>query len=71
MKKYLLGMLAVAAIAAPTASALAATYAYVNTQGEVRTVEAGDPNTAINTAPGIHMRSGVILLDGNNAALVD
>ena len=65
-------MLAVAAIAATPASfALAATYAYVNTQGEVRTVEAADPNTAINTAPGIHMNSGVILLDGNDAALVD
>jgi hypothetical protein len=71
MKKYLLGMLAVAALAAPTASALAATYAYVNAQGEVRTVEAADANTAINTAPGIHPRSGVILLDGNDAALVD
>ena len=71
MKKYL-GMLALAALVAlPTASAYAAMYAYVNAEGEVRTVEAADPNTAIRTAPGIHPRSGVILLTGSNTDLVD
>jgi len=62
MKKYLLGTLALALALAP-AAATAAMYAYVNQDGEVRTVEASDPNTAIRTAPGIHPRSGVMLLD--------
>lgn len=44
------------------AFASAASYAYVNTSGEVRTVEAASPATAINTAPGISLHSGVILL---------
>lgn len=70
MKKYILGMLALAMLVAPTAEAFAAMYAYVNAEGEVRTVEASDPNTAIRTAPGIHQRSGVILLQGNDS-LVD
>ncbi|HUQ30400.1 MAG TPA: hypothetical protein VM103_02670 [Candidatus Paceibacterota bacterium] len=42
--------------------ASAATYAYVNTAGEVRTVVSGDPMNAIATAPGIAMHSGVLLL---------
>lgn len=62
MKKYLLGTLALAAMVLPSV-ATAAMYAYVNADGEVRTVEASDPNTAIRTAPGIHPRSGVILID--------
>ena len=62
MKKYLLGTLALVALVAP-AAASAAMFAYVNQDGEVRTVEATDPNTAIRTAPGIHSRSGVMLLD--------
>jgi hypothetical protein len=40
----------------------AATYAYVNMSNDVATVEAADPNTAIRIAPGIHPRSGVLLL---------
>lgn len=41
-------------------------YAYVNQAGEVRTVEATDPNTAIRTAPAIHARSGVMLIDSTD-----
>ncbi|HEX8591178.1 MAG TPA: hypothetical protein VF696_00270 [Candidatus Paceibacterota bacterium] len=71
MKKYLLGTLALALMAVP-AAASAAMYAYVNAEGEVRTVEASDPNTAIRTAPGIHPRSGVMLIDSaEDQALVD
>ncbi len=45
-----------------TASAHAASYAYVTTTGEVKSVTADNWMTAINTAPGIHMHSGVLLL---------
>ena len=63
MKKYILGTLALALVLGGPVAASAAMYAYVNQDGEVRTVEATDPNTAIRTAPGIHPRSGVLLLD--------
>jgi len=42
--------------------AYAATYAYVNTTGEVRTVTADTANAALATAPGLHIHSGVMLL---------
>ncbi len=44
-------------------STFAATYAYVNTAGDVKSVVANDWMTAIKMAPGIHMRSGVLLLN--------
>jgi hypothetical protein len=40
----------------------AAEYAYVDAQGEVKTVTAGDWMTAIATALNIHIHSGVFLL---------
>ena len=43
-------------------SANAASYAYVTTTGEVKSVTANDWMTAILTAPGIHIHSGVLLL---------
>ena len=49
------------ALALPT-FAHAATYAYVNTAMEIRTVVANDWQTALATAPGIHLHSGVVLL---------
>jgi hypothetical protein len=45
------------------ALSFAATFAYVNTVGEVRTVTADTPQAALMTAPSIHMHSGVLLLD--------
>lgn len=72
MKKYLLGTLALAALfalAAPTSS-YAALFAYVNQDGEVRTVEAADPNTAIMTAPSIDEHSGVLKLDSASDSIV-
>lgn len=71
MKKYLLGTLALLAIVAvPGASAFADMFAYVNTDGEVRTVDAADANTALMTAPSIHMHSGVIEIDSASDSIV-
>ncbi len=53
--------LALTTFALPSFAA-AATYAYVNTAGEVRTVSADAPMTAIAIAPGIALHSGVLLL---------
>lgn len=52
----------VLAMAVPTL-AYAATYAYVNQSGEVSTVTANDPTTAMRIAPSIDEHSGVMLLD--------
>lgn len=64
MKKLLLGSLTLAAvIAIPAGASMAATYAYVNTAGEVMTTEAATANTALTTAPGISLHSGVMLIE--------
>ncbi|MBP6860383.1 MAG: hypothetical protein KBC38_02380 [Candidatus Pacebacteria bacterium] len=55
-------LVGVAAALALPVFASAATYAYVNTSGEVRTVVANDWQSAIATAPSIHARSGVIII---------
>ncbi len=41
----------------------AASYAYVDATGEVKSVTANDWRTAINVAPNIHIHSGVLLLN--------
>lgn len=63
MKKLLVGALALAAVITIPGVTLAATYAYVNVSGEVMTTEASNPSSAISTAPSIHPRSGVILIE--------
>ena len=45
-----------------TTMANAATYAYVDVHGDVKSVTAADWKTAIAVAPNIHMHSGVMLL---------
>ena len=45
-----------------SASASAATYAYVDKTGEVKSVVADTWMSAINIAPNIHINSGVLLL---------
>jgi hypothetical protein len=58
-----LGIFAMTLVFAGSASTTyAATYAYVNTAGEVRMVEASTPNVAISTAVGRSLHSGVMLL---------
>ncbi|QQR64552.1 hypothetical protein IPH92_03235 [Candidatus Kaiserbacteria bacterium] len=56
-----LALLSIIAVSLPL-FANAASYAYVDAQGEVRSITAPDWRTAINTAPNIHMHSGVLLL---------
>lgn len=63
MNKLFLGALALAAVVAVPGVTLAATYAYVNTAGEVMTVDSTSANQALLTAPGIHARSGVMLIE--------
>jgi hypothetical protein len=63
MKKLLLGAFALAAVVAVPGVSLAATYAYVNTAGEVMTTESATANNAIATAPGISLHSGVMLIE--------
>lgn len=65
MKKALLGAstLAVLGAVALPAVTLAATYAYVNTSGEVMTTEATTWQSAIQTAPMIAPTSGVMLIE--------
>jgi hypothetical protein len=55
-------ILSLAVLALPS-FASAATYAYVNTSGNVSTYIANDPMTAIQNAPNISLHSGVLLLD--------
>jgi len=43
-------------------NAEASVYAYVDTVGNVRSVVADDWRLAINTAPSIHLHSGVMIL---------
>ena len=61
---------AVASIALPS-FAFAATYAYVNTAGEVNAVTAADANTALMTAPNISTHSGVMLLSDQSDPIVN
>ena len=59
-----IGVIALCAVAFMVAPAMAsaAVYAYVDATGEVKSVTAVDWMTAINTAPNIHIHSGVMLL---------
>lgn len=59
----------VAALALPTAT-FASTFAYVNTSGDVATVEAADATTALATAPNIALHSGVIMLQSATDSIV-
>ena len=65
-----LGIAAAAAALALPAATFAQTFAYVNTSGEVTTVEATDANTALMTAPNISLHSGVMLLEDDNDIIV-
>jgi hypothetical protein len=68
--KKLLGITALAAFVALPAASFAQTFAYVNTSGEVTSMEATDAQTALMTAPNIATHSGVILLQSDDNGLV-
>lgn len=56
------GLMALALVFGFTNNAEAATYAYVSNTGNVRSVIADTWMNALNTAPSIHIHSGVLLL---------
>jgi hypothetical protein len=64
--KIALGFFVTLALIAVPAFSQAATYAYVNQNGDVSSVVANDPLTAIAIAPNRAMHSGVILLDSQS-----
>ena len=70
MKTLILGAATVAGVLAIPAATFAATYAYVNTSGEVMSVEAANSSTALATAPGIALHSGVMLIDDSSNDIV-
>lgn len=70
MKTLLLSSLAMAAAVVAPAISFAQTYAYVNTAGEVRTMDANTANQALTSAPGISLHSGVMLITSTNDPVV-
>lgn len=66
MKTLILGAFVAAAVVALPAASYAATYAYVNVAGEVMTTEATNADQALATAPNLHVRSGVMLINSSD-----
>ncbi len=62
--------MALGALIAVPAVGFAQTFAYVNTSGEVTTVEAVDANTALRTAPNMDIHSGVIRISSPSDGIV-
>jgi len=63
MNKILLSLASTALVLAAPAAAFASTFAYVNSNGEVMTVEAASAAQALVTAPNIDIHSGVMIMD--------
>ena len=70
MKTTLLGIAALAAVVAVPGLSFAQTYAYVNSSGEVMTMDAANANTALTTAPDIGVHSGVMEVGADDAGVV-
>lgn len=69
MNKFIAVVIGIAAAAVPGLT-FAADYAYVNATGEVMMVTASNATEAIRIAPGIHIRSGVMLLDSSEDRVI-
>jgi len=67
MKTIILAAFVAAAVIAVPGATFAAMYAFVNTAGEVMTMEAMDANTALQTAPNLHLHSGVMLVGSDDS----
>ena len=52
------------------ALSFAATYAFVNTNGEVMSMEASSSTEALNTAPNLHVHSGVMLVGSDDSGII-
>ncbi len=70
MKILALSAATVAGVLALPAASFAATYAYVNTSGEVMSVEATSANQALMTAPNLAVHSGVMIIDSTDDTAV-
>ncbi|MDB5245263.1 MAG: hypothetical protein JWN90_368 [Parcubacteria group bacterium] len=68
--KKVLGMFALAAVIALPSMSYAATYAYVNSSGEVAAVTADTAAQALATAPNMDIHSGVMLLSNPNDGII-
>jgi len=66
MKKLFIGALVLAGVLAAPALSYAQMFAYVDAAGDVRSIDTTDATTALNTAPNIHMNSGVMRLDSES-----
>ena len=68
--KKVLGIFALAAVIALPSMSYAATYAYVNTSGEVAAVTADTAAQALATAPNMDVHSGVLLLTNPSYGII-
>ncbi len=69
--KKVLGMVALAATVALPGISFAQTYAYVNTSGDVSSVDAASADAALMTAPNIGVHSGVMMIDDSSNDVLD
>jgi hypothetical protein len=68
--KKILGTIALAAAVVIPAASFAQTFAYVNTSGEVTSIEAANAQTALRTAPNMDIHSGVLLISSPSDGIV-
>ena len=69
--KKVLGMVALAATVALPGISFAQAYAYVNTSGDVSSVDAASADAALMTAPNIGVHSGVMMIDDSSNDVLD
>lgn len=65
------GALALAAAVAAPATSFAQTFAYVNASGELMTMDAANATVALQTAPNLHVHSGVMEVSADDSSMVE